>query len=161
MRIPHTINRNVYAEYEASEEATNLEFEKKRKLKAENARWDETQLPPLTELCIGVIVENFHRRQILSGLPCNDKNLLLETLPTDLPLPLVTKYLEDGVYWKRKVLDRWRDRAIDVQDYGFSWKRMYMEKHVQEVVESTTPEGKKPWKMKKKKKKSGPNFFFS
>lgn len=33
-----------------------------------------------------------------------------------------------------------------------------MEKHVQEVVESTTPEGKKPRKMKKKK--SGPNFFF-
>lgn len=141
MKIPHTINRSVYAEYDASEQAKSLEREKKRRLKAEDSRWDEYHLPNLTELCVRVLVEDFEHRQVLSVLPCNDKNLVLETLPTTLPLPLVTRHLEDGIYWKRKVKDRWKDAANHVEDYGFSWKRMYMEKHVQEVVEAMTPEG--------------------
>lgn len=141
MRIPHTINQNTYEEYAPSEQATNLGNERRRKIRSEDPKWDEDHLPRLTELCVRILVANFKKKQIIHLLPCNDKNLLLETLPTDLSLPLVTRYLEDGVYWKRMVQDRWKDSVNHVEDFGFSWKRMYMEKHAQEAFENMTPEG--------------------
>ena len=142
MRIPHTISLNYFKEYTPSEVAANLITDSKRKIKSENVTWDEFLPPSLKELCVKVIVDNFENRILLKELPLWDRNFLLEILPTDLPLPLVVTHIDNGIYWKRKVQDRWKNESNYCQDYDFNWKRMFLEKHVQEAIEGMTPEGK-------------------
>lgn len=141
MKIPHTINSNYFKEYAASAAALQLIPDSSRILKSEDQTWDEFYPRRLNELCVAVLVANFQKRITLNEMPPWDRNLLLETLPTNLPLPLVTQHINDGIYWKRKVKDKWKDEANYCQDYDFNWKRMFLEKHVEEAVEAMTPEG--------------------
>ena len=106
-------------------------------------------------------------KQILDELPDEHRCILLETLPTDLPLDLTVPLLADGIYWKRSSQDRW-DSVCNIRivqkceilmrgkirnpsffyilqmnyvcDYGNSWKRLYLERHLQEYIESLVVE---------------------
>lgn len=140
MRIPHTINPNYFKAYEPSEVALSLVPESLRNVQSENTTWDDIYPPKLSDLCVLVIVANFGKKVILHDLPCWDKNFLLESLSTDLPLPLVVNNISEDIYWKRKVKSRWEGSA-DYCESGSSWKKMYLERHVQEAVEAMTPEG--------------------
>ncbi|KAL0269702.1 UNVERIFIED_CONTAM: hypothetical protein PYX00_007340 [Menopon gallinae] len=141
MKITTTINRNMFKEYLPSKMALSLQAEVKRSIKSEDLVWGDNDPPRLTELALRVIASRFASSKILDELNCADKHFVLEILPTNLPLRLMVEQLDDGIYWKRRVCDRWKDRTNHVEDYGFNWKRMYMERHVQELVESFTPEG--------------------
>lgn len=44
---------------------------------------------------------------------CADRNVLLETLPTDLPFELTISRIEDEVYWERAAKDRQDESLID------------------------------------------------
>ncbi|KAJ9578249.1 hypothetical protein L9F63_005519, partial [Diploptera punctata] len=74
-------------------------------------------------------------KQVLDELPDADRCLLLETLPTDLPFDLTVPILPDGIYWKRSSQDRWNSMNY-VCDYDNSWKRLYLERHLQEYIEN-------------------------
>ncbi|XP_069684796.1 dynein regulatory complex subunit 5-like isoform X1 [Periplaneta americana] len=139
MRIPHTIPRNTYWVYKPSEQALNLNGELNRHIRSEDAEWDVNLLPSLATLCLQSLVSNFHVKQVLNELPDEDRCLLLETLSTDLPLTLTVPLIEDGIYWKRSSEDRWESMNY-VRDYEGSWKRLYLERHLQEYLEQLAPE---------------------
>lgn len=45
--------------------------------------------------------------------------------------------IEDEGYWERCCKERWS--LCMVTDHGGKWKRMYFEKHIQEIIEQFTP----------------------
>ncbi|KAK6639025.1 hypothetical protein RUM43_007295 [Polyplax serrata] len=141
MKTPHTINSNYFKEYFPSDVSQVIIPDCYRNVKSEDQTWDEFCPVRLTEQCVAVLVKNFKKRVVLQELPLWDRNRMLETLPTDLPLPLVVKHIDDGIYWERKVKDRWKGEANYCQDYDFNWKRMFLEKHMEEAIEAMTPEG--------------------
>ncbi|KMQ96319.1 T-complex-associated testis-expressed protein 1 [Lasius niger] len=135
MRIPHTISKNVVAAYRCSPETSLLPHEQGRTLRAEDVSWDDGVIPDLKILALHVIVSAWRDNPVLEDLPtCVDRDLLLETLPTDLPFGLTITRIEDGFYWERAAKDRWEYN--DPGEYGSSWRRLYCERHLAEYLET-------------------------
>ncbi|XP_028050983.2 dynein regulatory complex subunit 5 [Monomorium pharaonis] len=135
MRIPHTISKNVVAAYRCSPETSQLPQEHGRTLRAEDASWDDAVIPDLKILAIRAIVSAWKDNPVLEDLPtCADRDVLLETLPTDLPFELTIPRIEDGFYWKRAAKDRWEYN--DPGEHGGSWRRLYCERHLAEYLET-------------------------
>lgn len=139
MRVPHTISTNTIKAYSPSEETLELEGEEGRRLKAEDFTWDEKTPASLAQICIKSLVDNFQvHYNVLSHLELFDLDVVYETLPTALPLESVLPLIQDGVYWKRRCLDTWSSMN-DVTDYENSWKCMFSERYLQEIIESEEP----------------------
>lgn len=101
------------------------------------------------------IVDNFEANPLLSQLLPPYDLRVLEKLPPTVSLesvnltPLLNEIMsnhysvtgpliEDEGYWEKCCHNRWS--LCMVSDYGESWKRMYFERHVQELVEQFTPD---------------------
>ncbi|XP_029159662.1 dynein regulatory complex subunit 5-like [Nylanderia fulva] len=135
MRIPHTISKNVVAAYRCSPETSLLPQEQGRTLRTEDTSWDDDVIPDLKILALRVIVSIWKDNPVLGDLPtCVDRDVLLETLPTDLPFELTITRIGDGFYWERAAKDRWEHN--DPNEYGGSWRRLYCERHLAEYLET-------------------------
>lgn len=89
MRVPHTIDHNTLLAYGPSEEARAARGEEGRVLRAEDVDWDAGLVPTLSTLCTLSLPA-----ALTPLLPCPAKDLMVETLPTNLPLPLATKVIQ-------------------------------------------------------------------
>ncbi|XP_046489443.1 dynein regulatory complex subunit 5 isoform X1 [Neodiprion pinetum] len=135
MRIPYTISRNVFETYRCSQQTIQLPNEQERTLRPEDENWDANIVPELKVLAMHVLVEHWQDNPILDELPTPvDRDLLLELLPTNLPFELTIKWIPDEVFWKRAASDRWEHNYPD--DHGGSWRRLYVERHFSEYLES-------------------------
>ncbi|KAG7202309.1 hypothetical protein KM043_018641 [Ampulex compressa] len=135
MRIPHTIPKNVFEAYRCSVETSLLPRERERVLRSEDVTWDENVIPELRILALRAIVSAWRDNPLLEELPsCADRDLLHETLPTDLPFELVIKRIVDEHYWERCVRSRWEFYNLD--EHGNSWRQMYCERHLNEYLEN-------------------------
>ncbi|KAG5306413.1 DRC5 protein, partial [Pseudoatta argentina] len=135
MRIPHTVSKNVVAAYRCSPEVLLLPQEQGRTLRAEDASWDDGLIPDLKILALRTIVSTWKDNPILEDLPtCVDRDVLLETLPTDLPFELTIPRIEGEFYWERAAKDRWEYN--DPSEHGNSWRRLYCERHLAEYLET-------------------------
>ena len=89
--------------------------------------------PPLSDLCVQVIAENFASRPTLRGIPMRYINRVTELLPTSLPLEVTGPLIDDEGYWKRCALQRWDN--CQIVDHGSSWKRLYFERNLTDFLE--------------------------
>lgn len=139
MRVPHTVPANTLQAYKPSSQTLCLVAERTRRLRAEDFAWDVGTPPTLVEMCIQFFVSDFTEyKKVISFLEEDNLILLLETLPTDLPLEIVIPLIQDGVYWMRRCQDTWNINN-DVSMYDNSWKRMFTERYVQDLVENEEP----------------------
>ena len=76
--------------------------------------------------------------KILNDLLPKHKSVVLEKISTDLPLKITANLVDDEGYWKRCSKARWK--ICDVAAYGNSWKRMYFERNLQQIIELFVPE---------------------
>ncbi|XP_033215739.1 dynein regulatory complex subunit 5-like isoform X2 [Belonocnema kinseyi] len=135
MRIPYTISKNVFEAYRCSRETLILPREQNRILRSENESWDENIIPELKILALRVIAREWERNPILEKLPtCEDRDVLLEILPTDLPFKLIIKEIPYEYYWERAAKDRWEFNNL--VEHGNSWRQLYCERHFAEYLES-------------------------
>lgn len=81
------------------------------------------------------IVDN---SSILNNLLVKHKTRVLEKISTDIPLSITANLVEDEGYWKRCCTARWD--ICDVAAFGASWKQMYFERNLQEIIEQFVPE---------------------
>ncbi|VDO04467.1 unnamed protein product [Rodentolepis nana] len=117
------------------------EFERilaNRRFKAEDRNFDPDKVPPLKDLSLKQIIENFSFD--CSAVHCLNKDQLkqvLDTLPTTIPLKVAASAISDGPFWKRMALSRWK--VVDIARHGNSWKRAFFEKHVEQTIEEFIP----------------------
>ncbi|KAG9465554.1 hypothetical protein GDO78_018099 [Eleutherodactylus coqui] len=75
---------------------------------------------------------------ILEELPPEHRSTVLDRLPTSLPLPVTATLISREDYWRRCCTKRWP--ACDISHYGFSWKRLFFERHLQNLIENFIPD---------------------
>ncbi|XP_054261162.1 dynein regulatory complex subunit 5-like [Macrosteles quadrilineatus] len=139
MRVPHTVPPNTLKAYEPSTPTLWLVGERARRLRAENWTWDDTIPTSLAEECIRFFVNNFdEHKRVTSMLGEDDLMIFLETLSTELPLEIVIPLIPDGVYWQRRCLNTWATMN-DVTRYDGSWKRMFTERYIRDMIETEEP----------------------
>lgn len=90
-----------------SYETTRLTSERDRTLRSEDVLWDGSRVPSLRSLALLAIAAAWKDNPILDQLPTrDDRNELIEILPTDLPFELTIARIEDGRYWERCSRDK-------------------------------------------------------
>ncbi|XP_005145418.2 dynein regulatory complex subunit 5 [Melopsittacus undulatus] len=103
----------------------------------EDPEWSLTTVPCLTELCLQHIVHNFEKNPILDRLLPEHQRKVLDRLPTGLPLTVTANIISDEDYWKRCCTKRWQ--VCDISSYGGSWKRMFLERHLENILKCFIP----------------------
>ncbi|XP_060771716.1 dynein regulatory complex subunit 5-like [Neoarius graeffei] len=63
---------------------------------------------------------------------------VLENLPPTLPLSITANLISDESYWKHYCQSRWK--MCDASEYGHSWKRMFFERHLENIIEHFVPD---------------------
>uniref|UniRef100_A0A3B4DTJ6 T-complex-associated-testis-expressed 1 n=1 Tax=Pygocentrus nattereri TaxID=42514 RepID=A0A3B4DTJ6_PYGNA len=109
-----------------------------RRIIAEDPEWSLAVVPLLTNLCLQHIVKHFEERPILDELVPDQKAFVLEKLPPSLPLSVTANLISDEGYWKRCCEGRWG--VSDVSEYSHSWKRMFFERHLENIIELFIPD---------------------
>jgi len=114
-----------------------------RRIIAEDPEWSLATVPLLNELVVKHIVDNFENNsKVLKDLLSKHQIKVLEKISTDLPLKVTALLVEDEGFWQRCCKARWE--ICDVSAYGNSWKRMYFEKNLQQIIELFVPETTDP-----------------
>ncbi|NXD69188.1 DRC5 protein, partial [Eolophus roseicapillus] len=103
----------------------------------EDPEWSLATVPRLTELCLQHIIHNFEKNPILDRLLPEHQRKVLDRLPTGLPLAVTANLISDEDYWKRCCTKRWQ--VCDISNYGGSWKRMFLERHLENILKCFTP----------------------
>ncbi|XP_027022103.1 dynein regulatory complex subunit 5 [Tachysurus fulvidraco] len=117
---------------------TEADYGKLRRIRAEDLEWSLAVVPSLTQLCLEHIVQNFEENPIVEELTPKHKASVLDKLPPTLPLTLTANLISDEGFWKRCCQSRWR--VCDASDYGNSWKRMFFERHLENIIEHFLPD---------------------
>ncbi|CAH1173486.1 unnamed protein product [Phaedon cochleariae] len=139
MRIPHSINPSTLVEYSPSPESLDLVGEDQRKIISENFDWNKDHCPTLIHFCLKAIAKNFEKKPIFDELPCEDKDQLLEIIPTDLPLEQAIPFIHDEYYWKRRYEAHFKT-ITRRKPKSWTWKNLYLERHLQKLVEEAQPQ---------------------
>uniref|UniRef100_A0A673H7D4 T-complex-associated testis-expressed protein 1-like n=1 Tax=Sinocyclocheilus rhinocerous TaxID=307959 RepID=A0A673H7D4_9TELE len=111
---------------------------KMRSIIAEDSEWSLELVPLLTTLCLQHIIKHFKENPILDELTPNYKAYVVQRLPTSLPLTVTANLISDESYWKRCCEGRWA--VADVSTYGNSWKCMFFERHLENIIEFFIPD---------------------
>ncbi|NXY02848.1 DRC5 protein, partial [Pteruthius melanotis] len=108
-----------------------------RRCITEDPSWSLVTVPHLTELCIQHIVHNFEKNPILNYLLPEHQRKVVDRLSTSLPLTVTANTVSHEDYWKRCCIERWQ--VCDVSNYGDSWKRMFFERHLENILKFFIP----------------------
>ncbi|XP_006149130.1 dynein regulatory complex subunit 5 [Tupaia chinensis] len=108
-----------------------------RRIIAEDAEWSLAIVPLLTELCIQHIVKNFQNNPLLKQLLPEHQQKVLEHLSPDLPLTVTANLIDHENYWRRCCTRRWP--VCHVAKHGGSWKRMFFERHLENLLKHFIP----------------------
>ncbi|XP_063297643.1 dynein regulatory complex subunit 5 [Pelobates fuscus] len=114
------------------------DLRKMRRVITEDFSWSLAMVPPLSELCLQQIVSNFEKNPILDKLVPKHKTKVLDRISTLLPLKVTANLISDESYWKRCCAQRWA--VCDISQYRGSWKRLYFERHLQNLIECFIPD---------------------
>ncbi|XP_041260052.1 dynein regulatory complex subunit 5 [Onychostruthus taczanowskii] len=108
-----------------------------RRCITEDLSWSLVTVPQLTELCIQHIAHNFEKNPILNNLLPEHQKKVVDRLSTSLPLTVTANTVSHEEYWKRCCMERWE--VCDVSNYGDSWKRMFFERHLENILKFFIP----------------------
>ncbi|XP_027953649.1 dynein regulatory complex subunit 5 [Eumetopias jubatus] len=108
-----------------------------RRIIAEDPEWSLATVPLLTELCIQHIIKNFQNNPILKQLRPEHQQKVLSHLSPELPLAVTANLIDDENYWRRCCMHRWP--VCHVARHGGSWKRLFFERHLENLIKHFIP----------------------
>ena len=99
----------------------------------------DPQIETLTSLSVSVIAKNFEKKPVSSDIPKKLLPELTAKLPLDLDISVASAYVNDERYWKARSESRsWKN--CQISEHGNTWKQLYMELSLQEVLEDYDPD---------------------
>lgn len=89
--------------------------------------------------CLHVLTKHFCAQPSVGGIPNQFLPEITKRLPVDLDIKASAPYIVDENYWKRCCLNRpgWANREIE--QHGLTWKQLYVELNLQEMLENFDP----------------------
>ncbi|XP_067883853.1 dynein regulatory complex subunit 5-like [Heterodontus francisci] len=109
-----------------------------RRIIAEDQEWSLATVPLLSDLCINHIVQNFAEHPLLNELLEKHKRKVLAKISTNIPLQVTANLVSDEGYWRRCCVECWE--VCDTSSYGGSWKRMFFERLLKNIIEFFVPD---------------------
>ncbi|KAG1660164.1 hypothetical protein FOA52_005264 [Chlamydomonas sp. UWO 241] len=94
-------------------------------------------VPPLKDLCVKEVAANFEASPNFGPLPDKYVKKVVDILPIDLPLELAGSTIADEDYWRRRCCSRWSN--LEVTAHASSWKQLYFERNLEDVLEQYDP----------------------
>eukprot|EP01135_Chromosphaera_perkinsii_P004385 Nk52_evm36s279 gene=Nk52_evmTU36s279 len=135
----HIIKRDaVPAEVKKPESEKKREEEHIRRIIAEDPEWNIPTVIRLTDICIEHITTNFEQNPILNELPPRFKRIVLDNLSTEIPTNITGPLIDYEDYWKKCCQIRWK--ICDISQHDNSWKQLYFEQNLEELIENFIPE---------------------
>ncbi|XP_053316145.1 dynein regulatory complex subunit 5 [Spea bombifrons] len=114
------------------------DLRKMRRIISEDPGWSLALVAPLSELCLQHIVKNFERNPVVDELLPKHRAKVLSGLSPGLPLRVTAGLIGHDDYWRRCCGERWG--PCDVSRHGGSWKRLFFERHLQNLIECFIPD---------------------
>ena len=108
---------------------------------AEDPDWDTSDNcpPSLSARCIQTLARFFSvKPERTAGLKGGDRAKFLNLLSTNEPILLTAEKISDELYWKRCCIDHLI--SYDNSKHGGSYKRLFLEKHLQSCIEAFVPQ---------------------
>ncbi|XP_008395713.1 T-complex-associated testis-expressed protein 1 [Poecilia reticulata] len=109
-----------------------------RSIIAEDPNWSLDLVPSLSTLCQRCIADTVEEKYLFEKLPPELKDSIQSRLSLSLPLHVTADLVPDGLFWKRSCQQRWK--ICDISQYDNSWKRMFFERHLENLIELFIPE---------------------
>mmetsp|Transcript_39495 Transcript_39495/g.123564 ORF Transcript_39495/g.123564 Transcript_39495/m.123564 type:complete len:439 (-) Transcript_39495:962-2278(-) len=95
----------------------------------------KNNIPTLAETCIQRIVDDFETTPVYDAVPSQFMRQLSASLPLTITPIIAAQYVFDENYWKRRCLDKYAWHNCRIEEHGLTWKQLFYEKYVQEVLE--------------------------
>jgi hypothetical protein len=73
----------------------------------------------------------------LAGLPLKYKDKVVSLVSTDISLQVASSVIQNESYWKRRAQGKFK--LCSVSEHNNSWKQLFFEKYIQEVLEGFVP----------------------
>eukprot|EP00041_Stephanoeca_diplocostata_P030944 m.949419 g.949419 ORF g.949419 m.949419 type:complete len:530 (+) comp23852_c0_seq3:209-1798(+) len=146
-QMPSTSGEDVSSDGNFTDPAADPR--KMRRIIAEDPTWNMAGVAPLVQLCLQVLVDNYEaqhgpggayeKNPVLNQVGPEFGNKLVNKLSTTVPLATVAGLDNEG-YWRRRAesIPSWT--PCIVKEHGNSWKQLFFEKHMQELLQAAQPE---------------------
>lgn len=115
----------------------NPELKAVRRIIADDPDWSLRIVPALTDLALKSLVHSFDTSPKYDELLDKHREQLLKNLPTQVPLKVTAPLIDDDKYWEKCCKEKWP--ICDIKQYDNSWKRLYFEKNIEEIIENFVP----------------------
>ncbi|RLN76871.1 hypothetical protein BBJ28_00001624 [Nothophytophthora sp. Chile5] len=96
-------------------------------------------LPSLLLMCLKVISDRFRFEPKAQNVPRQFLPEVMARLPLDLDVVVTAPYVADENYWKRCCLSKTQWKNIKITDHCLTWKQLFLEKHLQGLLEDFDP----------------------
>ncbi|GLD95211.1 hypothetical protein PINS_up003853 [Pythium insidiosum] len=92
-------------------------------------------IPSLVVMCLKLISDRYRQDPKVYNVPTKFLPEVMARLPLDMDVCVSAPNITDENYWKRccKHNSAWKN--LQIQDHGLTWKQMYLEKHLQDLLE--------------------------
>lgn len=100
-----------------------------------NSHGSPPPIPTLLLMCLKVISERFRLDPKSQSVPRQFLPDVMARLPLDLDVCLSAPNVSDENYWKRCCMSKLAWRNVRIEDHGLTWKQLFLEKHLQDVLE--------------------------
>lgn len=95
-------------------------------------------IPRLDDLVIKALAECYHEYPALDTIPPEYLDSVIALLDlSKITFVVAAKHIATEKFWRRMCEERWQ--LCQLSKYGSSWKRMYVERHLEELLESYYP----------------------
>lgn len=95
-------------------------------------------VPRLDDLLIKCLAENYDVYPALDRIPAEYLDNVVALLdPSQIEFSVAAKYITTEKFWKRLCQERWP--ICQIASHGLSWKRLYIERHLQSLFEAYYP----------------------
>ena len=130
MRIRHTYSVNSYLKYRSKD----CDYYASLKILYQIILIQT--VPYLRSLCLNTIIINWAAHPHLDVLSEPEQRKVLKRLSLDLDLKKAL-LIKDNDYWARRCEQKWK--ISNVTEYGASFRRMYLERLLEEKIENFVP----------------------
>lgn len=96
-------------------------------------------IPSLLLMCLKAVSDRFCLEPKASSVPRKFFPEVMARLPLDLDVCVTAPNVSDENYWKRCCLSKPAWKTLEIADHGLTWKQLYLEKHLQELIEEFDP----------------------
>ncbi|KAK1945628.1 Dynein regulatory complex subunit 5 [Phytophthora citrophthora] len=96
-------------------------------------------IPSLLLMCLKIISDRFCLQPKAQNVPRQFLPEVMARLPLDLDACVTAPNVTDENYWKRRCLSKTQWKNSRISDHGLTWKQLFLEKHLQDLLEAFDP----------------------